>query len=94
MDEFEVINDYDTIIQNGQTIRVPVTRQVRRPAYEIERERNQAYNRMRSEYDRAVADYRTYESEYNKRLTSWASEDQRRRQDSQPRESRPGSQTQ
>ena len=81
VEEYETVNDYDTIIQNGQSVRVPVTRQVRRPQYEIDNERNRIYNQLRSEYDRAVAEYRNYEANYNRSLASWVGEDQRRRQE-------------
>ena len=81
VDEFEIINDYDTVVQNGQTVRVPVTRQVRRPQSEIDYERNRIYNQMRGEYDRAVSEYRAYDADYNQRMASWIGEDQRRRQE-------------
>ncbi len=47
------------------------TRQVRRPQFEIDRDRDRIYNRMRDEHTRLMADYRSYDTDYNKRLTSW-----------------------
>lgn len=81
VDEYETRNDYDTIFQNGQSVRVPVTRQVRRAQSEIDRDRNQILNRLREERNRAMAEYQVYETQYNSRLTSWIGEDQRRRQE-------------
>lgn len=81
VDEYEVINDYDYVTQNGQTTRVPVTRTVRRPQYEIERDQDRIYRRLRDEYERTMANYRVYEAEYAKLLLSWQGEDERRKRD-------------
>lgn len=81
VEEYELQNDYDYVVQNGQSVRVPVTRQVRRPQYEIDRDRNRIYDRLRDEHARLMANYQTYDADYTKRLTSWMGEDQRRRTD-------------
>ncbi len=79
VDEFETITDYDYVQQNGQSVRIPVSRQVRRPQAEIDREQDRIYRRLRDEHDRAMADYRTYETTYANLLANWQAEDVRRR---------------
>jgi hypothetical protein len=81
VDEYETDTFYDTIRQNGEWVRVPVTRQVRRSQSDIERDRDRIYRRMRDEYDRAMAEYRNYETTYVANLNSWMQEDQRRKAD-------------
>ncbi|MCC6507981.1 MAG: hypothetical protein IT423_02665 [Pirellulaceae bacterium] len=79
VDEFETRTEFEYIFQNGQQIRTPVTRTVRRPQYEIDRERDRIYDRIMDDYDRAQQDYRRYESTYSQSLASWTDTDQRRR---------------
>ncbi len=81
VEEYETQNDYDYVTQNGQTVRVPVTRTVRRSQAEIDRDRNLIYRRMRDEHNRLVADYKGYETQYNNLLASWQNEDLRRRKE-------------
>ena len=81
VNEFEVVDDYEYVQRNGQSVRVPVTRQVRRSQSEIDRERNFVYERMRDEFNRNINDYRAYEATYNASLASWSTEDQRRRRE-------------
>ncbi len=81
VDEFELRTVYEIRYQNGQEIRVPVTREVRRSQYEIDRDRDRIYDRHLSEYSLAQADYARYESNYQEAMRTWEQTDQARRRD-------------
>lgn len=82
VEEYEIRTDYEYFNdQNGQQIRRPVTRQVRRPQYEIDRERDAVYSGFLRDYEHQMADYRQYDTTYKAGLASWSEADRRRRQE-------------
>lgn len=80
VDEFETRTDWDYVLNNGEMVRVPVTREVRRPQYEIDRDRDRAYQNVLRDYERAREDYDRYSDNYRRALESWTQADQQRRQ--------------
>ena len=80
VEEFELRTDYDTIIRNGETIQIPVTRQVRRSQYDIGREREQKYQHVLRDYQQIRADYDRYAQNHQNALKSWTEADRLRRQ--------------
>lgn len=79
VEQYETRTDYENYYRDGQQVRVPVTRQVRRPQYEIDRERDAIFDRLIHEYDLRIEAYRRVETVYQNALASWTDADKRRR---------------
>jgi len=79
VDEYELRTEYESISQAGKTVVVPVTRQVRRPLVDINRQRDEIYQSILREYDQASRDYQQYLRTYEQALKSWNEIDRARR---------------
>lgn len=79
VDEYETRTEWEYVIRNDTSFRVPVTRQVRRSQHEIDRERDLMYQRMLDDYKRVKDDYDRYARNYQTALKSWTEADGLRR---------------
>ncbi len=85
--EYEIRTVYEERVVNGQVIRVPVTREVRRPQYEIDRERNERYSLVMRDYENARREYDAYVANYQNALRTWQEVENRRLKDLDDRKS-------
>ena len=81
VDEYETRTEWETVLRNGELIRIPVIRQVRRPQYEIDSERDFKFQQVLNDYQRLIREHDRYAENYQKALKSWTEADRSRRQE-------------
>lgn len=80
VDEYESRTEFETVIRNGEAVRIPVMRQVRRPQYDIDYERDIKYQRVLDDYQRVKREHERHVEVYQNALRSWTEADRDRRQ--------------